>query len=342
MKKTILRAFPVIAVIAGVAFTVNKTVSKRADHQEHDIAVSVRQSQGHKHSSSCGDNELRLDALDAVLNMDEERAMPLLLEVLERHGDCDVELRKKAVFLVSQQETGETVPVLEGVVRNDPSLEVQEQAVFWLSQVDGAEAVTALESVLFQSPRAELQEKAIFALSQHGSAQAQQILRMYVRSDAAESLRENAIFWLGQEGSSEDQQFLAELYGDLHSKALKEKVIFAVSQRDNEASRRWLLEVADNDSELVELRKNAVFWLSQQGGYDADQFAALYRDAREVEIKEQVLFALSQLDDPDAVADLIAIARAETNADLRKNAMFWLGQSSDPRAVQFLAEVIGR
>jgi antitoxin (DNA-binding transcriptional repressor) of toxin-antitoxin stability system len=48
------------------------------------------------------------------------------------------------------------------------------------------------------------------------------------------------------------------------------------------------------------------------------------------------------LDDPDAVADLIAIARNETNADLRKNAMFWLGQSSDPRAAEFLAEVIGR
>ena len=42
------------------------------------------------------------------------------------------------------------------------------------------------------------------------------------------------------------------------------------------------------------------------------------------------------------VADLIEIARNETNADLRKNAMFWLGQSSDPQAAEFLAEVIGR
>ena len=92
----------------------------------------------------------------------------------------------------------------------------------------------------------------------------------------------------------------------------------------------------------MELRKSAVFWLSQMGEYETSQFKALYRDAKEVELKEQVLFALSQLDDPDAVADLIEIARNETNADLRKNAMFWLGQSSDPRAAEFLAEVIGR
>ena len=341
MKRTILRVFPIVAVIAGVAFTVNKAVSKKVDHREHEIAVSVHESQGHKHASACGDNELRLDALDAVLNMDEVRAMPILLEVLERHGECDVEVRKKAVFMVSQQEIYETVAILEGVVHNDPSLEVQEQAVFWLSQVDAEEAVTALESVLFQSHRAELREKAIFALSQHGSGQAQQILRMYVRSDAPEELRENAIFWIGQEGSDDDQMFLAELYADLGSEALKEKVIFAMSERANDASRRWLLEVANNRSESIELRKNAVFWLSQQGEYDANQFAALYRDAQE-EIKEQVLFALSQLDDPDAVADLIEIARNETNTDLRKNAMFWLGQSSDPRAAEFLAEVIGR
>ena len=93
MKRTILRAFPVIAVIAGVAFTVNKAVSKRIDHQVHTIAVSVQETDGHQHASSCGDNELRLDALDAVLNMDEERAMPILLTVLERHGECDVEVR---------------------------------------------------------------------------------------------------------------------------------------------------------------------------------------------------------------------------------------------------------
>ncbi|UCD24898.1 MAG: HEAT repeat domain-containing protein, partial [Gemmatimonadota bacterium] len=127
-----------------------------------------------------------------------------------------------------------------------------------------------------------------------------------------------------------------------HSDVLKEKIIFAMSQRSNDASRSWLLDVAQNGSESIELRKNAVFWLSQMGEYERSQFKDLYRDAKEVELKEQVLFALSQLDDPDAVADLIEIARNETNADLRKNAMFWLGQSSDPRAAEFLAEVIGR
>jgi HEAT repeat protein len=338
-----IRVFPLIAVIAGVAFTVNKAIGSKAESHEHGPAMIVHEPRAHEHESPCGDNELSLAALDAVLQMDSDRAMAILRQVLQRDDHCSEELRRKAVFLVSQQNTGEAHELLDRVVRTDPSLEVRKQAVFWLSQVASDRAVDALEAVLLQSSETELQEQAVFALSQHRSARARQILRRYAgQADAPASLRENAIFWLGTEGSAEDQAYLADLYGELASQQLREKIIFAISQRSNDESRRWLLDVARDQTESIELRKNAVFWLSQQGEYWADDFAELYRRSDNLELRQQVLFALSQRPEPAAVMDLIEIARNETDSELRKNALFWLGQSDDPRAAEFLMEVIGR
>jgi len=340
MKKTTLRLFPVLAVVGGLTFTVAKRVEKHrsqgTEGQEPVLSVGGTE-------SSCGDNEMSLAALNAVLQMESAQAMPLLHKVLDRKDACSGELRERAVFLVSQQNTSEREDVLLNVARNDRDMEVRKQAVFWLSQVPGDEAVAGLESILMQSAEPELQERAIFALSQHPSDRANTILRDYARrAGEPDELREKAIFWLGNEGSADDQAFLIDLYADLDSEPLKEKVLFAVSQRSNDDGRRWLVDVARNEAESVEMRKKAVFWLSQQDGFRADDLKGLYSGASNLELREQVLFALSQRSEPEAVTELIEIARNETNPDLRKKAMFWLGQSGDPRAAEFLLEVIER
>ena len=79
----------------------------------------------------------RIAALNALLQMDADRALPILKQVLARRDACSAGLRRKAVFLVSQKETPETANILMSVARTDPDQDVREQAVFWLSQVRG-------------------------------------------------------------------------------------------------------------------------------------------------------------------------------------------------------------
>jgi len=54
------------------------------------------------------ENDTRIAALDALIQMDAERAMPILKQVLARRDACSTVLRRKAVFLVSQKQTPET------------------------------------------------------------------------------------------------------------------------------------------------------------------------------------------------------------------------------------------
>ena len=252
-----------------------------------------------------------------------------------------MELRRQAVFLVSQHMTSETVDILLDLAhRNpDPDPEVREQAVFWLSQVDSPEAIDALESILRTSDDIEIQEKAIFALSQHSGSRSTEILKEYAeRRDAPEELRENAIFWLGQ--SPGGGQYLRELYASADSETLKEKIIFGVAQSGDRADGDWLLERALDNSESIEVRKNALFWAGQTG-MDVGRLADLYSSVSDREMKEQIIFVLSQSSDQrEAVDQLMAIAREEEDTELRKNAIFWLGQTDDPRVAEFLLSLI--
>lgn len=332
--------FPLTAVAGGAALAINHWSGDSGS--EFSVLAADHGHEGEQHGE-CNDVDTRVAALNALLQMDTEQAMPILMDVLERRDACSVELRRKAVFLVSQHETRETVDILLHAVREDSDEEVRQQAVFWLGQTSGDDAVTALESILQGSDDIELQKKVIFSLSQHGSSRAGRILRdVALDSRAHEEVREQAIFWLGQEGSSEDAAFLMDMYKEIDDRDLKEKVIFAVSQNSDRDGDEWLLSLVRDMNESVDLRKNALFWVGQEGDIDASELRELYNDAAEFELKEHVIFVLSQFDEVDAVDELMNIARNETNADLRDKAIFWLGQSDDERAAEFLAELINK
>ena len=295
-------------------------------------------------AGACPDEEDddRVAALNALLQMDAESAMPILKKVLARRDPCSVTLRRKAVFLVSQKRTDETVDILVNAAKTDPDSEVREQAVFWLSQVPDERAVDVLIDILRTSNDTEVQDKAIFALSQHRSPKAAEMLRDYAqREGAPQELREKAIFWLGQRHSDENAQFLRDLFPKLKSDELKEKVLFSLSQMRNAGNEKWILDQAGNTGESIEVRKKALFWAGQ-GGAPIEGLIQLYSRMQDPEMREQLIFVYSQRRESTAVDKLLDIAKNEKDPELRKKAIFWLSQSRDPRVAQFLLDLIDK
>ena len=297
-------------------------------------------------SGSCDDDDddMRIAALNAVLQMDPDRAVPLLKSVLARRDAGSTCLRRKAVFLVSQKRTDETARILLDIVRNDPDQEVREQAVFWLSQVPGDETVAALDSIL-RDPKTppEIQEKAIFALSQHRSARAAAILRDFAaRRDANIDLREKAIFWIGQSRSPDNAQFLKDLYAKVENDDLKDKIIFSLSQMGGADNYRWLMDIALNQKEDIEIRKKALFWAGQGRNVDVADLVKLYDSMSDREMREQLIFVYSQRREDAALDKLFQIGKNDPDRELRKKAIFWIGQSRSPRAAQYLQDLINQ
>jgi HEAT repeat protein len=283
---------------------------------------------------------MKVAALNALQQMDAERARPILRRLLSRRDARSACLRRKAVFLIAQQNEPGTEDILLESVRSDPDPEVRRQAVFWLSQVGTERAVSALDSVLRFSKDPEIQERAVFALSQHDSPTAQQALRTYAeRKEIPEAIRERAIFWLGQRHTAENAAFLRSLYGRLTNVELRKKVLFSLSQLGGEENGRWLLGIARDTSQPLDMRKQALFWAGQ-GGVSIDALTRLYSDVKDREMREQLVFVYSQRNEPAALDKLIEIARSDPSPELRKRALFWLGQSDQTRAVQAIQDII--
>jgi HEAT repeat protein len=246
------------------------------------------------------------------------------------------------VFLISQHSGGDAESMLLSAVRSDPDPEVREQAVFWLSQVDSEHAAVALDSILRSSDDPVVQEKAIFALSQHGSERAVRSLRDYAqKTSAPRNLRENAIFWLGQSDGADNGGFLRTLYKAVREESLKDKIIFSISQKPSRENQRWLIDLAGDPGEEVELRKKAIFWAGQSGIALSELFT-LYDRVQDRDIRDGLIFAYSQRGERAAVDKLVQIAKTEKDRELRKKALFWLSQSKDPRVAEVLEEILNK
>ncbi|HET7458742.1 MAG TPA: HEAT repeat domain-containing protein [Gemmatimonadaceae bacterium] len=289
-----------------------------------------------------GDSDQRIAALNALMQMDASRAMPILRQVLARRDACSEVLRRKAVFLVAQQNTPDAADILLDAARNDPDRQVRRQAIFWLSQVHSERASAALDSILHAAGAdEELRERAIFALAQHNTSRSRTTLRDFAKSDAPVDLRRKAVFWLGQQDRSADNAaFFRALFDSPAGAPLRDEIIQAAA--NGEESDAWLLSVARDPKQDLEQRKKALFWLGQQGRVPTAEFAKLYDTLADRDVKEHLIFVLSQRRETAAVDKLIDIARHDTDRSLRGKALFWLGQSDDPRVKQVLMEIINQ
>lgn len=286
------------------------------------------------------EDDIQSAALNSLLQMDAERALPILKKVLARRDDASLCLRRKAVFLVSQHEGPETERILLDAARTDPDGQVREQAVQWLSQVDSPAAVAALDSILRSAGDPALQDKAIFALSQQDSPRARQALRDFaLRAGVSSDLRQKAIFWIGQGDDPDRVGFLKTLFTQLRDTESRDKILFSMSQVEGRESQRWLLGVAGDVNENIELRKKALFWAGQSDLPSTELFT-LYEKMPSREMKEQLIFVYSQRDERAAVDKLFEIARTEPDMELKKKAIFWLSQSDDPRVAAFLERLL--
>jgi hypothetical protein len=103
-----------------------------------------------------------------------------------------------------------------------------------------------------------------------------------------------------------------------------------------------LLRLARDQQAPLARRKAAVFWLSQAAEAAAGQgLDSVANDEHsEREIRKEAVFALSQRTADESVPRLIHIVKTNRDPEVRKAAIFWLGQSEDPRALELFEEIL--
>lgn len=121
-------------------------------------------------------------------------------------------------------------------------------------------------------------------------------------------------------------------------------LVFPATLADSVTVWPILLRLAKDRAAARSARKQAVFWLSQAAGDRAAEGLEdiLAGDDEDRELREQAVFALSQLPQDEGIPILLRHARTNRDPSIRKKAMFWLGQSDDPRALALFEEILSK
>jgi HEAT repeat protein len=340
------RLFPRATTLADgkeLAIRIRGVLAQQGDVQSAE-AVTRAAAQNRPCVRDDNDSEIRAAAMNALLQMDAQSAVPIIRQVLQKRDECSIALREKAVFLLSQKPSSETEAIMLDVLRNDPSPSVREQAVFWMGQVKTESAAAALEQIATSSPDVELRAKAIHALHEHGSARAATVLRRLAESaQTPEQVREQAIFWLGQRQSQENAEFLRALFGRIDKSErnddVRKKILFSLSQMRGFGNDRWLLALVQDSANSVDVRGHAL-WTAGQAGIPGSDLVALYDRLSDAEMKEKLIWVMSESKDRAATDKLVEIAQKDRDQEMRKKALFWLGQKNDPRVRQILVDIL--
>ena len=340
--------FPRATTIADgkeLAIRIRGALAQQGDVESAE-AVSRTATQNRPCVRDDNDSEIRAAAMNALLQMDAEGALPIIKQVLQKRDECSVALREKAVFLLSQKRTSETETLLIDVLNNDPSRSVREQAVFWMGQVRTDKAAAALEEIATSSRDMDMRQKAIHALHEQNSARGAALLRRLAESaQTPEPVREQAIFWLGQRRSPENAEFLRGLFGRIdkteRNDDIRKKVLFSLSQMRGFGNDRWLLNIALDTANSEDLRGHAL-WTAGQAGIPGSELVALYDKLTDAQVKEKLIWVMSESHDRAATDKLVDIAQKDRDRDMRAKALFWLGQKNDPRVKQILIDILTR
>ena len=146
---------------------------------------------------------------------------------------------------------------------------------------------------------------------------------------------------LGRVDPGEAADVLLKIAIDRGNRDPEDAILGAVLARNAVVWPR-LLEIARDASAVHDARRSSVFWLGQIAGEKAtDGLAKLVDDDDvELEVRKAAVFSLSQQESARSVDRLVEIARTNPHPQLRKTALFWLAQSDDPRVLGVFEDIL--
>lgn len=287
------------------------------------LELEIREGSGEKVSlGQLEDEELKLYAVNSLMNVDPERAVPVLERLLA--SDHSVELKSRALFVLSQSDSPRARKLLlETAQGSDP--ELAEQAVEYLGLCDDCgEELRQLYSKADVRVRGAVLESMMVAEDTQGLLQA-------VEQESDPALREKAIEQLGVlEATAE----LKRLYGKETSPRLKAKIIEALFLAEDVAA----LEEIARQADPAELRREAIEALGLVDTEESGRrLSALYAATTDLAVRESILEAFFLQDNAPA---LIEVLRTEKDVRLRKKALENLSLIDSDEAVDYLLQAI--
>jgi HEAT repeat protein len=270
--------------------------------------------------------ELKLYALNGLMQAEPEKAVPVLRKFLQ--GNSSPRLKKQALFVLSQTESPEAQRLLLEVAKGRFAPGLQREAIQQLGVAGGKESVAALKDLYAGTNDPRVKEAVLNA---YLVCDAEGEVVAIARGDQDPAMRRRAIQQLGAMDATAG---LRDLYAKETSQEVRRTILEAMGVAGDvdalvQAAR------AENDPEL---RRRAIQSMGVAGGAKAGAaLKQLYASFPDYETRRAVLEGLFVMDDAKA---LIELFRAEKDPKLKKAIVEKLSIMDDPAAQELLLKML--
>ena len=293
------------------------------------LEIEVRQASGEKVNPNAEpDEDLKLMALNSLMNSDPERALPILEKLLQ--GNQSPKLKERALFVLSQNDNPKARQILLQIARGGSHPDLQMKAINYLSIMGSKENQQVLAELYASSNDVNVKRAVLHGFMISGD---RDHLLQAAKSEKNPDLRMEAIHQLGISGG---QAELWQLYQAEPTVEVKETILHSMFIGGNSDK---LMEVARGEKD-VRLRKAAIHSLGLMGGeHTGAALAAMYASESDAALRGEIVNALFIQGNAKALVDL---ARKESNPEMKKAIVGKLSIMGSKDSTEYMLELLNK
>jgi HEAT repeat protein len=276
------------------------------------------------------DEELKLLALNSLMQQDEARAVPIIQQIL--NSNKSDKLKERALFVLGQDQSPQAQALLGQVANGERNPDLQRKAIQMLAVTRGKQAAETLANIYRQTTNKEVKNAILHTYLIIGTPDP---LVEAARHESNPELVRTAVHTLGAMGATSQ---LLTLYHDSSNPEVKAEVIgglIPAGQKGADA----LGSIAGSEQD-PELRRKAIRNLGIAGGMSAaPALVAIYKKNPDLETKKAVAQALFLAGDSH---DLVELARAEKDPAAKQSLVQQLSLIRNKEATDYMLEILNK
>ncbi len=275
----------------------------------------------------CEDEELKLLAINSLMNMDPERALPLLEKVLST--GCSPKIKERALFVLSQNGSERGAQILGQIARGSAGPELQIKAIRNLG-INGNSANKAVLLDIYKTATDVRAKREV--LNAFGISGGKKELLDAAKGEKDPDLKKAAIRGLAVAGGREE---LRQLYKDTTDAGMRiELVRSTIVSGDHE----FLASIVQSDPDPA-VKIEAVRTLGIAGGRGAGaSLVNIYNTEKDRKVRDAALQGLFVAGDTHSMVEL---AKKETDPEMKKAIIQKLSiMGHDKEVMDYLMQIL--
>ena len=276
------------------------------------------------------DENLKLLALNALMQQDQAQAVPILEKILS--GNQSEELKSRALFVLAQSSSPQAEALVSRIAQGQSGPALQIKAIRIVAAAQGKRADDTLAGIYQHT--SDTQVKRAILQSYLITGDSSKLLEA-ARHETDPELVKTAIHTLGAMSAGQD---LLTMYRATNNAQTKADIINAlIPSGHNGVSPLTEIAQSEQDSEL---RRKAIRNLGIAGGMSVSPaLVTMYQKNSDVETKHAAAQALFLANDAH---DLIALARDEKDAEMKSYLVQQLSLMHNQESTDYMLEILNK